>query len=71
MGVNRGISGGTRQVLIFSVRDMEMRLGVTVFLCETKVDHVDLVTAFSDAHQEVVRFNVAVDKGLGMDIFDP
>ena len=71
MGIDRGIPCGTRQVLVFSIRNVEVRLGVTVFLGETKVNHIDLVAAFSNAHQEVVGLNVTVDKGLRMNIFDP
>lgn len=48
--VNGGITSGTRQVLVLSVWDVEVRLRVTVFLRQTKVDDIDLVTTFADAH---------------------
>ena len=70
MGIDAGITGGARQVLVLSVRDMEVSLGVTVLLGETKVDDVDLVAALPDPHEEVVRLDVAVDKGLGVDVLD-
>lgn len=70
MGVNTSITCSTRQVLVLTVWDMEVRLRVTVLLSKAKVDNVDLVTPLSDAHQEVVRFDVAVDEGLGMDVLD-
>lgn len=47
-----------------------MRLGVTVLLGKTKVDHVDLVTTLADAHQEVVGLDVAVNERLGVDVLD-
>ncbi len=71
MRVDTGIAGRSGKVLVFTVRDVEVGLGVTVLLCETKVDDVDLVAAFSNAHEEVVRLDVAVDEGLGMNVLDP
>lgn len=71
MGVDTGITRGSGEVLVLTVRDVEVRLGVTVFLSETKIDDIDLVTTLADTHQEVVRFDITVDKGFGVDIFDP
>jgi hypothetical protein len=70
MGVNRSITGSTGQVLVLSVWDVEMGLGVTVLLGQTEIDNVDLVTTLSDAHEEVVRLDITVDEGLGMDVLD-
>lgn len=70
MGVDTGIPGSTSQVLILAVRDVEVGLGVTVFLREAKIDDVNLVPTLSNAHQEVVRFDVTMDEGLGVDVLD-
>lgn len=70
MGVNGGVTSGTRQVLVLSVWDVEVRLGVTVLLGKTKVDNIDLVTTLTDAHQEVVGLDITVDKGLGVNVLD-
>jgi hypothetical protein len=70
MGVNRSITGSTGQVLVLSVWDVEMGLGVTVLLGQTEIDNVDLVTTLSDAHEEVVRLDITVDEGLGVDVLD-
>ena len=70
MGVDAGVAGGTGQVLILSIRDVEVRLGIAVLLGETEIDHVDLVAALSNAHEEVVRLDVAVDEGLRVDVLD-
>jgi hypothetical protein len=70
VSVDAGIAGGTSQVLVLTVRDVEVRLGVTVLLGETKVDDVDLVAALANAHEEVVRLDVAVDERLGVDVLD-
>ena len=47
-----------------------MRLGVTVLLGNTEINHVDLVSALSNAHQEVVGLDITVDEGLGVDVLD-
>ena len=70
MGVDGGITGSTSQVLVLTVWDVEVSLGVAVLLGQAKVDHVDLVAALADAHEEVVGLDVTVDEGLGMDVFD-
>lgn len=70
MGVDGGVTSGTSQVLILSVRDVEVGLRVPVLLGETKVDHVDLVAPLSDAHEEVVGLNITVNEALGVDVLD-
>lgn len=70
MGVDRSITGSTRQVLVLSVWDVEMGLWVTVLLGQTKINHVDLVATLSDAHEEVVGLDITVDERLGVDVFD-
>jgi hypothetical protein len=49
---------------------VEVSLGVTVLLGETEVNDVDLVATLADAHEEVVRLNITVNEGLGMDVLD-
>jgi len=70
VSVDRGISGSAGKVLVLSIRDMEVGLGVAVLLCEAEVDNVDLVASLADAHQEVVGLDIAVDEGLGVDVLD-
>lgn len=48
-----------------------MGLRVTVLLGETEIDDVDLIAPLTDAHQEVVRLDVTVDEGLGVNVLDP
>lgn len=64
MCIDASVSRRARQILILSVRDMEMRPRVTVFFGKTKVDHVNLIASFSNTHHKVVRFDVAMDKVL-------
>jgi hypothetical protein len=70
VGVDAGITGGTSQVLVLTVRDVEVSLRVTVLLRKTKVNDVDLVTALANAHEEVVGLDVTVDEGLGVNVLD-
>lgn len=70
MGVDGCVSGGTCQVLVLSVRDVEMGLGVTVLLRQAKVNDVDLVATFANAHKEIVGFDITVDEVTGVDVFD-
>ena len=70
MGVDGGVTSGTSQVLVLSVRDVEVGLGVPVLLGETEVNHVDLVAPLADAHEEVVGLDVTVDEALGVDVLD-
>lgn len=70
VSVDGGIPGGSGQVLVLSVGNVEVRLGVTVLLGETKVDNIDLVATLADTHEEVVGLDVTVDEGLGVDVLD-
>ena len=70
VGVNGGITSGTSQVLVLTVWDVEMSLGVTVLLGQAKVNHIDLVAALANAHEKVVRLDITVDEGLGVDVFN-
>ncbi len=54
--------GSARNILVLPVGDVEVGLGITEFLCEAEIDNGNLVAALTDAHQEVVQFDVAVNK---------
>lgn len=70
MSVDGGVTGSASQVLVLSVRNVEVRLGVAVLLGQTKVNDIDLVATLADAHQEVVRLDVTVDERFGVDVLD-
>ena len=70
VGVDARIASSAGEILILAVRDMEVRLRVTVLLGEAKVNHIDLVATLPNAHQEVVRLDVTMDEGLGVDVLD-
>lgn len=70
MGVDGGVTSGTRQVLVLTVGNVEVGLGVPVLLGQTEIDHVDLVASLANAHEEVVGLDVAVNEALGVDVLD-
>ncbi|KAI3487940.1 hypothetical protein L1887_48023 [Cichorium endivia] len=70
VGVDRGVAGGAGEVLVLSVGDVEVGLGVAVLLGETKVDDIDLVATLTDAHEEVVGLDVTVDEVSRVDVLD-
>jgi hypothetical protein len=73
MGVDAHVSSGTGERLAFPVRDVLLRLGVTVLLRHTKVDDVDDIGALGAgaADKEVVGLDVAVDEVLLVDGLNP
>ena len=70
MGVDACITSSTSQVLVLTIWNMEVGLRVTVFLGQSKINHVDLVPALSDTHEEIVRLNITMDERLGMNVLD-
>lgn len=63
MGVDRGVSSSTRQVLVLTVGDVKVSLGVSVLLGKSEIDDVDLVASLADAHQAVVDITKQVRGG--------
>jgi hypothetical protein len=68
--VDGGVTSSTSQVLVLTIRDVQVSLGVTVLLGETEIDNVDLVATLANTHQEIVRLNVTVDKVARVDVLD-
>ena len=70
VSVDGGVAGSSSEILVLSVRDMKMGLGVTELLGETEIDDIDLIASLSDAHEEVVGFDIAMNEISRVDIFD-
>ena len=70
MRVHGCVTGCTGQILVLTVRDVLLRLGVAVLLGETKIDAMDLVRLLADADEEIIRLDIAMDEILGVDVFD-
>lgn len=49
---------------------MKVGLRVTVFLGQPKINYIDLVSTFSNTHEEVVWLDVSMNEGFGVDIFN-
>jgi len=70
MGVNAGVARRARQVLVLAVLYVLPSVRVAVLLREAEVDDEQLVAVPADAHDEVVRLDVAVDKVLAVYVLD-
>jgi hypothetical protein len=70
MSVDRCVTSSSSKVLVLSVRDVEVSLGVSVLLSKTEINHVHLVSTLANAHEEVVGLDITVDERLGMDVLD-
>lgn len=70
MGIDTRVTGGSGQILVLTVGDMEVGFGVTVLLGQAKINDIDLVPPLSDAHQEIVGLDVAMNERLGMNVLD-
>ena len=68
--IDRRISRRARQILVLTIRDMKVRLGIPILLRQPKINHIHLISPLADAHQEVIRLDIAVDETLGMDVLD-
>jgi len=60
MGVDWCVVRSTLQVLVLSVWNVEVGLGVMELLGKTKSCNIDLVTTLSNAHQEVIWLDVTM-----------
>lgn len=70
MSVDGCITSSSRQVLVLTVRNVEMGLRVAVFLCQSKVDDIDLISTLAYPHQEVVRLDITMNEGFGMNVLN-
>jgi hypothetical protein len=70
VSIDRRITGGTGQVLVLAVGNVQVGLGITIFLGQTEVDDVHLISTLANAHQEVVGLDVTVDEVARVDILD-
>lgn len=71
MSVDAGIPCSASQVLVFPVSNVNVRLWVTILLCQAKVNYVDLIGPLSKAHQKVVRFDVPMNEAFSMNKLNP
>lgn len=70
MCVDGSVTSSASQVLVLSVRDVQMSFGVSILLGQTKINDIDLVASFADAHEEVVRLDISVDKVSRVNVLD-
>ena len=70
MGVDACIASGPGEILVLAVGNVEVGLGVTILLSQPKINDIDLVASLANAHEEVIRFDIPMDEGFRMDVFD-
>ena len=70
MSVNAGVSGGARQVFVFSVRYVLMCARVAIFLGETEVDDVHQVALLTEAHEKVVGLDVTMNEVFRVNVLN-
>jgi len=66
--IDGGISGSAGQVFVLSVWDVLSRPVVPIFLRQAEVDEEEFVAVTSNAHQEVIGLDIAVDEVLVVNI---
>lgn len=69
MCVNAGISCSPCEILIFSVWNMLMSSGISVFFGKSKVNNIHQIAFLSQSHQKVVWFHVSMDEIFGVYVF--
>ena len=70
MRVDGSIASRAGQVLVLTVRNMEVCLRIPVLLSQTKIDDVDLITSLANTNQEVVRLNIPINERLIVNVLD-
>lgn len=62
MCIDASVTWGAGEILVLSIGYMYIRSWVAVSFGQTEINHVDLITTFSNTHQEVIRFDISVDE---------
>jgi len=70
MRVDRRVTGSSRQVLVFTIRDMLLCLRVAVLLGQAEINAMHLICLFANADEEIIGLDIAMDKILGVHVLD-
>lgn len=70
MSIDTSITRSAGQILVFSVGDMEVRLRVAILLSKAEINDVDLISTLSNAHEEVIGFDITMDERFGVNVLD-
>ena len=70
MCINTGISCCASEILVFPVWYVLMRPCISILLGQTKVDDIDEISFFAEAHQKVVRLDITMNEIFAVDIFN-
>ena len=70
VGVNGCVASSTCEVLVLPVRNVQVSLRVAELLGKTEIDDVNLIATLSDAHKEIIGFDITVNEVARMDVFN-
>jgi len=70
MCVDACVSGSSCEVLVLTVLDVLVCLGITVLFGKTKIDGIDRVCLATKSNEEVVWLDVTMNEVLGVDVLD-
>lgn len=70
MSVDACVTGSTSQVLVLTVWNVKVSLWIAILFGKTKVDDIDLIATLADAHEKVVRLDIAMNEALSVNVLD-
>ena len=68
MCVDTSVSGSASEILILSVWYVLMCSCISILFCQTKINNVHKVSFLPKTHEEVVWFNISMDKVFWMNV---
>ena len=71
MGIDRRVPRSSGQVLVLPVGNVLLAFRISVLLGEPEIDHVDHVRLLSETDQEIIRFDIPMQKVLGVHVLHP
>jgi hypothetical protein len=69
MGIDASVSGRPSQIFVFTISDVGSIFRKVLF-GQSEIDYIQLVTAFSSSHQEIIRFDISMQEISGMDVLN-
>lgn len=71
MRVDGSISGRTDHMLVLTIWNVDLCIGVLVLLCKAEIDNMDQGVKLANTHEEIFRLDITVDERFVMNVFDP
>lgn len=68
--VDGSVTGGAGEILVLAVGDVLMGARIAVLLGQSEVDNVNDGLTLAESDEEIIRFDVAMNEGLGVHVFE-